>query len=54
MLVHGRYKKFAGKATFFYLFEVSADNVDDIGGLFRGLGIARHVVEDVIFHQLVQ
>jgi hypothetical protein len=30
MLVHGRYKKFGGKATFFYLFEAGADNVDDI------------------------
>jgi len=27
--------------------------VDDIvGGFFRGFGIARHVVADVVFHQL--
>ena len=33
-------------------FQVRTDDLDHIvGGFFRGLGIARHVVADVIFHQ---
>jgi len=45
VLVQRRYRKRARKATLFYSIEVSADDVDDIVvGLFRGFGIARHVV----------
>jgi hypothetical protein len=34
-------------------FQVRAHDLDDIvGGLFRRFGIARHVVSNVIFHQL--
>jgi hypothetical protein len=33
-------------------FQVATDNLNDIvGGFFRGFGIARHVVADVVFHQ---
>jgi len=53
--VQRRYRKFDRKATLTFnllLLEVSADDLDDIvGGFFRGLGIARHVVADVVFHQ---
>jgi len=35
------------------LFQVRADDLDDVvGGFFRRLGIARHVIADVIFHEL--
>ena len=40
------------KANFFYLFEVGADDVDDIvGGFLGGFGIAGHVIADVVFHE---
>jgi hypothetical protein len=34
-------------------FQVAADNLNDIvGGFFRGFGIPRHVIANVVFHQL--
>ena len=34
-------------------FQISADNLNDVGSrFFRGFGIARHVIADVVFHQL--
>jgi hypothetical protein len=33
-------------------FQVAADDLNDVvGGFFRGFGIARHVIADVVFHQ---
>jgi hypothetical protein len=56
--VHGRYRKTAANATVFCsisfaLFEVGADDLNDIvGGFFGRFRIPRHVIPDVVFHQL--
>jgi len=50
--VQRRYRKFGGKATLFSLFQIGADDLDDIvGSFFGGFGVAGHVVADVIFHK---
>jgi hypothetical protein len=51
--VHKRYRKFARKATLFDSLQIGANDLDNVVcGLFRGLGVAWHVIADVVLHKL--
>ncbi len=51
--MQGRYRKTHVNATDFSLLKIGSNDLDDVvGGFFRRFRISRHVVSDVVFHQL--